>query len=133
IRALEHVAIDESARTEERSHARGYALRQSRVANALEDHLSREVGIDAFLKRQNDVREPIQGNRPHHLQVRRPVHGQLERQRRQPLDLFRRMPWPLVDRPDHRRRKSGESFPGLSWERNGPNTTLSTVIIRMTK
>ncbi len=55
IRTFEHIPVDEAAGTEERRHAGRYALRQRGVADALEDNLPREVGIDSFIEGQTHV------------------------------------------------------------------------------
>src|SRR5262249_24004613 len=84
--ALNDVAIDQTARTEKRDHAGDYTLRQGSVAEPLEDDLTREVSVDAFVKRQTDIGESVQRDGAHHLKTRGAVHGQFERKSGEAFD-----------------------------------------------
>ena len=89
------------------------------VAEALEDHLAREIGVDAFVERQADVGEAVERDGAHHFQVRRAVHGQFERERGEALDFFGGVAGPLGDQLDHGRRKIGIGVDGHALEGNG--------------
>src|SRR5580692_1707286 len=119
IGTFDDVAIDEAARAEERSHARGDAGGQSGVAEAFENDLASEVSVGAVLEGEDDVRESVKRNGTHHLEVRRAVHGQLERKSGEALDFFGGMAGPLGDELNHGRRKIGIGVDGHAAERFG--------------
>ena len=75
------------------------------VADPLKRQLAREIIVGTFFERKDDVGQPVERNRAHHMQVRRAIHRQFERQRGQPLHFFGGMARPLRDQFDHGRRK----------------------------
>src|SRR5690242_16382376 len=120
IGAFENVAIDEAAGTEERGHAGRDALGKGGVADAFENELAGEVGIDAFVEGKADIGEAVERNRTHHLEVRGAVHGQLDGESGKALDFFSGVAGPLGDEFDHGRGEIGVGVDGHLAE--GPGT-----------
>ena len=119
IGAFDDVAIDEAAGAKERGHAGRNAGGKGGVAKTLENNLAREIGVGAVFEGENDVRETVERNGTHHLEVRRAVHGELERKSSEALDFFGSMARPLGDQLDHGRRKIRIGVDGHAAERFG--------------
>ena len=107
IGAVDDVAIDEAAGAEQRRHAWRDAAGKLSVGDALEDDVAREVGVGAFVEREDDVGKTVERDGAHHAQVRRAVHREFERQSGEALDFFGGVAGPLRDQLDHRWRKVG--------------------------
>ncbi len=119
IRALEDVAIDEAAGTKKRRHTGRHASGERCVTNALEDDLTSEIGIDAFVKCEAKVGKPVERDGAHHRQMGCAVHSQFEREGGEALDLFRGVTGPLRNEFDHGRRKIGIGIDGHALKGNG--------------
>ena len=105
IRALQHVPVDEAARTEQRRHARCHAGRNLRVRDALEGLLARKIRIGVVLEVHRDRRQPVERDRAKRVELRDAVHLDLERNRDEALDLLGRMARPLRHDLHPRRRQ----------------------------
>jgi len=107
VRALDHVAVDEAARAEQRRHRRRDAGGKAGLRHALEDNLAREVVVGALVEGEDDVGEAVERDRPHVGDTRHAVEFEFERQRDQALDFLGGVAGPLRDEFNLRRREIG--------------------------
>src|SRR5678816_1588587 len=95
--AGQDVAIDQTRGGKQRRHIGVDPIRHLDSAQALEHPLPREVVVGAVLEHQPHVGEPVERDRPHHLELREAVHLGLDRHRDEALDLFGGVARPLAD------------------------------------
>ena len=107
VRAHQDIAVNQSARTEQRRNPGRNAVGKRRVRHTLKCLLAREIRIGLVFEIHLQRRQAVERNRAQRLNLRDAVHLHFQRNGDQPLHFLRRMAGPLRDDFDVRRRQVG--------------------------